>query len=112
MAADADKLMKDMMAKTKTLQGEKDDLSSQVKLLMRKIKDLEEEVEDAIASAEAANMGKSAVERDWTERLVKARAAFTTCLDFVQLERVCQTTLLYQKVTPKQGGAPTAAAGV
>jgi hypothetical protein len=35
------------------------------------VKALEEEVEDAVASAEAANMGKSAVEKDWTERLVK-----------------------------------------
>jgi predicted nucleic acid-binding Zn-ribbon protein len=73
MSTDTDKLMKDMMSKNKALSTEKEDLNTQIKLLMKKIKDLEEEVEDAIASAEAANMGKSAVEKDWSERLIKVR---------------------------------------
>jgi predicted nucleic acid-binding Zn-ribbon protein len=73
--SDTDKLMKDMMSKNKALSVEKEELNSQIKLLMKKIKDLEDEVEDAIASAEAANMGKSAVERDWSERLIKVRYA-------------------------------------
>ena len=73
MGSDGDRIMKDLMAKNTVLINDKDDLKGQIKLLMKKNKDLEEELEDAIASAEAANMGKSAVEKDWTERLVKVR---------------------------------------
>lgn len=42
-----------------------------MKTLTKKLQEAEAELEDAVATAEAANMGKSAVERDWTERLVK-----------------------------------------
>lgn len=48
-------------------------MQTQVKQLTKKVKDLEVELQDAIATAEAANMGKSAVEKDWTDRLVKVR---------------------------------------
>ena len=73
MPSESDQIVKDLITKTKSLASEKDGLGSEIKALKKKIKELEGEVEDAVASAEAANMGKSAVERDWTERLVKAR---------------------------------------
>jgi hypothetical protein len=68
---DMERMLKDMMNKNKTLTAEKDGLQNQLKILMKRVKDLEGEAEDALASAEAANMSKSAVEKDWTERLVK-----------------------------------------
>lgn len=64
-------MLKDVMAKNKSLTAEKDGLQGQIKILMKRMKDLEGEAEDALASAEAANMSKSSVEKDWTERLVK-----------------------------------------
>lgn len=70
-SGDMEGMLRDSMAKTKTLTGEKEGLQSQVKILMKRVKDLEGEAEDALASAEAANMSKSSVEKDWTERLVK-----------------------------------------
>jgi hypothetical protein len=79
MASDADKIMKDLMSKNTILVTEKGDLNGQIKMLMKKITDLEEEVEDSIASAEAANMGKSAVEKDWMERLVKVLSECLKC---------------------------------
>ena len=42
------------------------------------MKELEAEIEDAMATAEAANLGKSAVEKNWTERLVKVTFSLMT----------------------------------
>lgn len=74
---DMEGMLKDSMAKNKSLTGEKEGLQSQIKILMKRVKDLEGEAEDALASAEAANMSKSAVEKDWTERLVKACPSYS-----------------------------------
>lgn len=46
-------------------------MQAEIQKLTKKVKDLEVELEDATAAAEAANMGKSAVEKNWTDRLVK-----------------------------------------
>ena len=79
---DMEGMLKDSMAKNKSFTREKEGLQSQIKILMKRVKDLEGEAEDALASAEAANMSKSSVEKDWTERLVKVRVWHpdTVCL--------------------------------
>ena len=77
-SGDMEGMLKDVMAKNQSLMGEKDGLQNQIKILMKRVKDLEGEAEDALASAEAANMSKSSVEKDWTERLVKVRPLITS----------------------------------
>jgi hypothetical protein len=79
MPSEADQIVKDLIGKTKSLASEKSGLADQIKALEKQVKALEEEVEDAVAAAEAANMGKSAVEKDWTERLVKVRLQCACC---------------------------------
>jgi hypothetical protein len=72
--AEADRLLRDLMDKNKSMTSERDSVADKVAKFNKRIKELENEAADALASSEAANMGKSAVERDWTERLVKVRS--------------------------------------
>jgi hypothetical protein len=72
--AETDRLLRDLMDKNKSMTSERDSAADKVAKLNKRIKELENEAADALASAEAANMGKSAVERDWTERLVKVHS--------------------------------------
>jgi hypothetical protein len=82
--AETDRLLRDLMEKNKSMTSERDGMGDKMAKLNKRIKDLENETADALTSAEAANMGKSAVERDWTERLVKvcpiSSAWFAVCL--------------------------------